>query len=67
MIREYISKAMTGAQYKMLSDDGSWYGEIRASTVLGPTAIPLRSAALSWRRFLRSGCYYASPSTWMCL
>jgi predicted RNase H-like HicB family nuclease len=28
MIREYISKAMTGAQYKMLSDDGSWYGEI---------------------------------------
>ena len=28
MIREYISKAMTGAQYKTLSDDGSWYGEI---------------------------------------
>ena len=28
MIREYISKAMTGAQYETLSDDGSWYGEI---------------------------------------
>ena len=28
MIREYISIAMTGAQYETLSDDGSWYGEI---------------------------------------
>ena len=28
MIREYISKAMTGARYETLSDDGSWYGEI---------------------------------------
>ena len=28
MIREYIDAAMSGAQYKMLSDDGSWYGEI---------------------------------------
>ena len=28
MIREYIDAAMTGAQYKTLSDDGSWYGEI---------------------------------------
>ena len=28
MNREYISAAMTGAQYKTLSDDGSWYGEI---------------------------------------
>ena len=28
MIRKYISKAMTGAQYEILSDDSSWYGEI---------------------------------------
>ena len=28
MIREYIAAAMKGAQYEILSDDGSYYGEI---------------------------------------
>ena len=30
MIRQYIDKAMSTAHYEMLSDDGSFYGEIAA-------------------------------------
>ena len=68
MIREYISKAMTGAQYETLSDDGSWYGEIPGFQGVWANCDTLEECRteleeVSPTTCLRIGCCSASPST----
>ena len=65
MIREYISAAMAKAEYEILCDDGSFYGEIPGfQGVYTLTQRRLRSAALSWKRCWRCGCSSQSLATW---
>lgn len=47
MLTEYIRAAMRRARYEILEDDGTFYGEIPASTASGPTPVTWRTAAKS--------------------
>lgn len=46
MIREYISAAMSRAQYEALSDDGVIYGEITACNGVYATAATLKECSV---------------------
>ena len=55
MIREYLQAAMKRAQYEVLEDDGTHYGEIPGFGACTPMRLTWRSAHGCWRKCWRSG------------
>lgn len=50
MLKKYIEAALRRAKYEILSDDGSFYGEIPSFDGVTPMRIRLKIAATSWKK-----------------